>query len=184
MADGSDLKALSEDVIPENLIDVDDVEVKLDYDHASRGVNIHKRIEPSWFYDTQRGGFWPFETTTEQNHLLLGPIRLGGQENSYGRILNLQGNLAEGSADVTWRIVTGDTAEEAAANGKAAITAAVAGEDYSAYVGPVSGAWNAGRSHMEYPRTRAVWCCIWLSAVDEWAYEAVAMTRQPSGKWR
>lgn len=182
-ADGSGLKALSEDVIPEELVDVDDDEVKLDYDHASRGVSIHQRIAPSWFYDTERGGFWPFDTTTDQSHLLLGPVHLGQQENSYGRILNLQGNMAEGSGEVTWRIVTGKTAEEAAANGKAAITASIEGEDYSNYVA-ATGAWILYRSHMAYPRTRAVWCCIWLSAVDTWAYEAVAMTRLPSGKWR
>lgn len=183
-ADGSGLKALSEDVIPEDLVDVDDVEVKLDYEHASRGVSIHKRIGPSWFYDTERGGFWPFETTTEQSHLLLGPFHLS-QENSYGRILNLQGNIAEGSAEVTWRIVTGKTAEEAATNGKSLITAAVDGEDYLFPAdAAASGTWSAGRSHMAYPRTRAMWCCIWLSAVDTWAYEAVAMTRAPSGKWR
>ncbi len=182
MADGTGLKALSEDVLPEDLIGVDDDEVMLDYDHASRGVSIHQRAAPSWFYDTARGGFWPIDTTTEQSHLLLGPLHIG-RENSYGRILNLQGNMATGSDDVTWRLVTGDTAEDAVASGKSAIEAAVAGEDYSSYVA-ATGVWSEGRSHMAYPRTRAIWCCIWLSAVDTWAFEALAMTRVPSGKWR
>jgi hypothetical protein len=164
------------------LIGVSDANAIMDYYHADRGVYIHLTASPSWFYDTARDQFWPFDTTVTDSHVLLGPISLG-QENSYGRILNLQGNMATGSGDVTWHIVTGDTAEEAAANGKAAITLAVANADYSDYVA-ASGTWSAGRSHMAYPRVRALWCCIWLAAESAWAYEAVALTRQPSGRWK
>jgi len=181
-ADGSGLKPLSEDTIPEHLIGQDDSACVLDYYHNDRGVYIHHLPTGPWFYDTARGQFWPFSLSETGSHLLLGPFYLG-QENSYGRILNLQGNMAAGSADVTWRIVTGDTAEEAAANGKTAIEAAVAGSSYSSYV-KASGTWSAGRSHMSYPRTRAIWCCLWLSSAGEWAYEAVAMTRTLSGTWR
>jgi hypothetical protein len=92
--------------------------------------------------------------------------------------------MATSSVDVTWRIVTADTAEEAAADGKAAIEAAVAGSDYSSYV-KASGTWSAGRSHFAYPRTRALFVVLWLSASSgDWAYEAVALTRQQSGRWR
>jgi hypothetical protein len=180
-ADGSGLKALSEDVIPEDLIDVTDTACTLTYQYSDRGVYVHK-TGTDWFFDTERGGFWPFDTTTTQSHVLCGPFFLAG-ENAYGRIQNLHGNMATSSADVTWRIVTGDTAEQAAANGKAAIEAAVAGSDYSSYVNS-SGTWSAGRSHMAYPRTRAIWAILWLSASSNWAYEAVAMTRSASGKWR
>ena len=188
-ADGGGLKALSEDALPEDLtgitafvnVETGVSDVALTYQHSDRGLYVHKS-GTDWFYDTERSGFWPFDTTDTDSHLLLGPFHLG-QENSYGRILNLQGNIASGSADVTWRVITGDTAEEAAANGKAAIEAAVAGSDYSSYV-KASGTWSAGRSHMAYPRTRAMWCCLWLSAASDWAYETVAMTASPSGKWR
>ena len=176
-ADGSGLEALSEDVVPEDLIGVD--EASLTYDHATRGVSLHLRDGSMWFVDVARGGFWPFDTTTPQSHLLLGPFHLGANENSFGRILNLQGNVAEDSDDVTWHIVPGDTAEDAAANGKAAITN---GSSNSSYVHS-NGVWEEGRSHMAYPRTRAVWVCLWLKGTD-WAYEAIAMTRSPSGKWR
>jgi hypothetical protein len=181
-ADGSGLKSLSEDKIPDHLIGLSDSDCVLDYYHADRGVYVHPTTATSWFYDTARDQFWPFDLDETGSHLLLGPFHLG-QENSYGRILNLQGNMAAGSADVTWRIVTGDTAEEAAANGKAAIEAAVAGSSYSSYV-KASGTWSAGRAHITYPRTRAIWCCLWLSAASDWAYEAVAMTRILSGNWR
>lgn len=180
-ADGSGLKALSEDVIPEDLTGVTDATCTLTYRHASRSVFIHK-TGTDWFYDTAREGFWPFDTSTTNSHVLLGPLYLG-QENSYGRIQNLHGNMAAGSADVTWRIVPADSAEEAAENGKLAIVAALAGNSYSSYV-KASGVWSAGRSHLAYPRVRALWCCIWLSATNAWAYETVAMTRALSGRWR
>jgi hypothetical protein len=181
-ADGSGLKPISEDKIPEHLIGLADTSCVLDYYHADRGVYIHPTTATAWFYDTARDQFWPFDLDETGSHLLLGPLYLG-QENSYGRIQSLQGNMAAGSATVTWRVITGDTAEEAAANGKAAIDAAVAGSDYSSYV-KASGEWSAGRSHISYPRTRSIWCCIWLSASSDWAYEAMAMTRSLSGRWR
>ena len=180
-ADGSGLSALSEDIVPEDLTSVADAACTLTYQHSDRGVYVHK-TGTDWFVDVERGGFWPFYTSTAASHLLMGPFHLG-QRNSFGRLLNLHGTTAAGSADVTWRIVAGDSAETAAANGKAAITAALAGGDYSSYFSH-SGTWSAGRSHLAYPRTRAMWFCVWLSSASDWAYEATAMTVEPSGKWR
>ena len=181
-ADGSGLKPLSEDYIPEDLLALAGNDILLDYDHATRGVSIHLPTAPSWFYDAERGGFWPFNTGVAQSHVLLGPFRLS-QDDYYGRILDIHGNMATGSADVTWAIVPGKTAEEAAANGKLAIEAAVAANSFAAYIHR-TGTWSAGRSHRSYPRTRAIWCCIWISATGTWAYEAVTLKRIESGKWR
>ena len=180
--DGSGLKALSEDVIPEHLISVDDDACALDYDHATRSVSIHLTTAPSWIYDVERGGFWPFDTDETDSHVLLGPIRLGGPD-SHGRILNIQGTVAAGSQTVTWAVVTGTSEEAAAADGKSAIEAAVAGGDYSAYLA-ATGEWTAGRNHISYPRVRAVAAVLWLSASADWAYESVSMTTVLSGKWR
>jgi len=177
------LKPLSEDLIPNELIDVDDDDCTLTYNHADRGVYIHlSDADVSWFYDTAREQFWPFTTESTDSHVLIGPFRLG-QVNSYGRVLNLHGTIATGSDDVDWRLVTGDSAEAAAANGKAAIEAALAGESYSDYVA-ASGAWSAGRTHLAYPRIRAVWCCVWLASEGTWAYESVVMSATVSGRWR
>jgi len=181
-ADGSGLTALSEEKIPEDLTGLSDSACVLDYYHADRGVYIHKTSSPSWFYDTARDQFWPFDTDETDSHVLLGPFQLG-QMNSYGRVLHLHGNIAAGSAGVTWRIVTGDTAEAAAANGKAAITAALAGSSFASYVS-ASGTWSAGRAHRAYPRTRAIWCCLWLYSAGSWAYEQASMDVLISGKWR
>jgi hypothetical protein len=181
-ADGSGLKAVSEEVLPEDLIGVDDDEVKLDYDHASRGVSIHQRVAPSWFYDTERNAFWPFDTTTGQSHVLIGPLPLGGTDKR-GLIQTLHGIMADGSAAVQWHIVPGDTAEQAASKGKAAFTAAIAGSDYSTYV-QGSGTWNAWRSNTARPRTTAMSACLWLSSTGVWAYEGITMGVVPAGSWR
>lgn len=134
-----------------------------------------------WFYDTAREQFWPYTKHSTDSHVLLGPFQLG-QGNQYGRILNLQGTLAAGSADVTWHVILGDTAETAAANGKAAIEAALAGTSYSSYVHS-SGTWSAGRNHMAYPRSHGLWCCLWLSSTGAWAWETATLEATLSGKW-
>jgi hypothetical protein len=179
--DGSSLKPVSEDRIPEDLTGVSDSTCKLTYNHADRGVYVTLASGVSWFYDTARDQFWPFTGDTD-SHVLVGPFRLG-QAESYGRVLNLQGVIAAGSADVNWRLVTGESAEEAAANGKAAITAALAANPYDDYVDS-EGTWSAGRARMAYPRIRAIWCCLWLASEGTWAYEGVSVTTLASGRWR
>ena len=183
-ANGSGLVALSEDKIPEDLLDVVDTGCTLDYNHADRGVYVHLTgLETvSWLYDTERKGFWAFTTTTTASHVLLGPFHLGRLD-AKGRVLNLHGTIAAGSDDVTWRIVTGDTAEDAADKGRAAIEESLVGQDISAYVAS-EGTWTSGRNHMAYPRTPAMWCCLWLYSVGTWAYEEVLLTATLSGEWR
>jgi hypothetical protein len=181
-ADGSGLRAISEDKIPEDLTGVSDTACTLTYNHSDRGVYIHLTNDPDWFYDTARDQFWPFDTDTGDSHVLMGPLHPGGPY-SYGRITHLHGTIATGSDDVNWRIVVGNTAEAAAANGKAAIEAAVAGNSYSSYVS-ASGVWGAGRAHQAYPRTRAVWFCLWLHSEGNWAFEEAILKVMPSGAWR
>jgi len=181
-ADGSGLKALSEDRLPEELDDISDSTCTLTYQHSDRGVYIHT-TGTDWFFDTARESFWPFDTASTESHVLLGPFYLG-QGTSFGRILSLHGNIAASSVDVTWRVVIGDTAEDAAANGKLAIEADVLGNDFATYVSQ-SGAWSAGRAHMAYPRTRAMFFVLWLSApTGNWEYETAAWTKMQSGLWR
>lgn len=181
-ASGGSLAPVSEDKVPEDLTGVYDEDAILTYYHPERAVYIHLSAGLSWFYDAARDGFWPFSQDTTDSHLLIGPFRLG-QAGTYGRIQNLHAIIAEGSADVTWRIVIGDTAEEAADCAKSAIELALESEDFSAYV-DASGTWTAGRSHMDYPRTRAMWACLWLASEGDWAYEAISMTAMISGGWR
>jgi len=180
-ADGSGLKSLSEDKVPEDLTGVTDAACTLTYQHSDRGVYIHTTGQ-DWFYDTAWDQFWPFDTNETDSHLLIGPLRLGGPD-SYGMIQQIHGIMAASSATVAWRIVPGDTAQEACDNGKAAITAALAGSDYDEYVSS-SGAWDAGRSPISWPRATSMWACIWLSSTGSWAFEAVHLTVSPFGRWR
>ncbi|MBU0846692.1 hypothetical protein KKH23_05830 [Patescibacteria group bacterium] len=181
-ADGSGLKPLSEDKIPEDLTDADDDDCTLTYNHPDRGVYIHLTAGVSWFYDTARDQFWPFDTDSTDSHLLIGPVRLGGPDR-YGMIQQIHGIMAASSDTVVWRLVPGNTAEEACDNGKAAITAALAGEDYDEYTSS-SGAWDAGRSPTGWPRATSMWACVWLSSDGDWAFESVHLTVSPFGSWR
>lgn len=182
-ADGSGLKDVSGDKLPEDLVGVVDAACTLTYYHTDGGVYIHRSSGVSWLYDTAHDGFWPFSLSTADSHVLLGPFSLGTPA-AKGRVLNLHGVTATGSASVLWRIVTGDTAEDAAANGKAGILADIAGTSYTSYVAS-EGTWAvAGRSHMAYPRIPAVWCVLWLHSHGTWAYEEIIMTATLSGLWR
>ena len=181
-ADGSGLKPVSEDKVPSELTGITDTACVLNYYHADRGCYIHLTADPDWFYDTARDQFWPFDRDDSDSHVLLGPFQIG-QGHSFGRVLNIHGNTAAGSADVTWHLVTGDTAEDAAANGKLAIEAYIAVNSYSSYV-KASGTWTAGLAHMAYPRTRAIWCVLWLSSEGAWAYEGASLNTTVSGRWK
>jgi hypothetical protein len=180
-ADGGGFQAVSEDKVPDELTGVSDSTCTLTYQHSDRGVYIHTTGQ-DWFYDIAREGFWPFDTSETDSHLLIGPLKLGSVD-WQGLIQTLHGIVAEGSGTVNWRIVPGDTAEEAAANGKSAISADLAGNSYSAYVRG-SGSWSAGRSSTERPRISAMFACIWLSSAGTWAWERMTLRAIPAGKWR
>lgn len=181
-ADGSSLKALSEDSVPEDLTGVVDAACTLTYNHADRGVYIHLTSGVDWFYDTARDGFWPFDTSTASSHVLLGPLRLS-TANRLGLAQTIHGIMASSSTTVHWKLIVGETAEEASADGKTAITAALAGNDYQEYVS-ADGAWDAGRSKTGWPRTRGAWLVVWLSSAGSWAYEGVTLEAIPFGRIR
>ena len=182
-ADGSGLKALSEDVVPEELVGLTGSGPSLTYQDASKSVYCHLPGQPvSWLYDAARGALWPFSEDEPASHVLLGPFPMG-PPNDFGLFQSLHGILAAGSAGAVWHIVTGETAEEAGVRGKAAITASLAGGDYSQYVSD-SGTWAAGRSLASRPRVRAAWAVIWLSCDGAWAYESVIAEVVPAGRIR
>jgi hypothetical protein len=212
-ADGSDLKALTPDIVPDELRNIDGstTAVALGWDQERMAFHIYLRTEggsdTAWLYETGAEAFWPMRLQDNhsprvvcrhggelllagvdghirkvtgddddgaaiQSHVVLGPFRLG-VAGHYGRIMNMHANLANGSGRVNWRLVLGDTAEEAADNAKAAIEAFQSGSSYSSLIHPVVGNWTQGRSIMVYPRARAIWCCVWLQSTDKWAFEGL-----------
>jgi hypothetical protein len=210
-ADGGKIEDLSLDKIPDELRNLDGDSVLLAYNEDEKGIYIFvEGGDYHWFYDLVAGGFWPMTLETVPNkaavvdgvlrlahdelpmtigatesitsHVLIGPLRLGSP-NDFGMIQNLHGMLSAESGAVTWRIVAGDTAEDAVENGKAAIAAFQAGSSYAGYV-KADGIWAAGRSFTEYPRVCAMWACLWLQSLEPWAYEGVTMETMQAGRWR
>lgn len=181
-ASGDGLQALSEDIIPEQLTSVADTNTVLEYDHATRGVYIHiPTAAVSWLFETERQAFWPFKVGYTGSHVAMGPVRLNDGE-TYGRLLRLHGITAASSANVTWRVLVGDTAEQVSANAKTAIETLVAGGSPSNIQS--SGTWTAGVNHRSYPRARGLFMILLLSSAGAWGWEGAVCFMEPSGKWR
>lgn len=181
-ASGEGLQALSEDMIPDELTGITDVNVVLEYDHETRGVYIHLPTEDvSWLFETENQAFWPFVIGYEGSHIAMGPIQLNDGE-THGRLLRLHGITAASSADVTWRVLVADTAEQVSAYAKAAIEALVAGNSPTNIHS--SGTWTAGVNHRSYPRARGLYMILLLSSTGDWGWEGATIRAEPSGAWR
>ena len=203
-ASGEGLKPLSHDKVPDELRGAS-ASTLLGYHHDERGVYIFSPGgNYHWFYDLTHGGFWPFTTNIVPNqaaiidgglvlalngvpvtvggsesitsHVLIGPLRTSGPTRM-GRALKIQATIAAESGYVRWNIIGGDSAEQAAQRGVAAIL----GD--SSHVGS-SGTFSGGRSHLFYPRARSAWFVLWLSATSPWAYESVVLETVDAGMWR
>lgn len=180
-ASGDGLQGLSEDIIPEELTGVTDTDTVLEYDHVTRCVRIYiPTADVNWLFETEQNAFWPFKVGAG-SHVAIGPLRMNDGE-TYGRLLRMHGITAASSADVTWRVLVAETAEEVSANAKAAIEALVAGGT------PLnvhsSGTWTAGVNHRSYPRARGLFMILLLSASGTWGWEGSVAVFEPSGKWR
>jgi len=118
------------------------------------------------------------------SYVLVGPVRLAGPD-VMGILTEIQGMIGQGGAGVAWKIVAGDTAEEACAHGAAAIAAYQAGDTATAeaYV-KAAGSWQPGRSLTRYPRVRGMWISILLIGGGPWAYESMVITSREAGRSR
>jgi predicted RNase H-like HicB family nuclease len=134
--------------------------------------------------------FWSIGGTTDvgtdiESHVLLGPFR-PGSAGDFGMLAALNGVVqTDTGGSVTWRIVTGETADEACANAKTALELYLAGDtdDAAEYVS-ASGTLSNGRSRMFHPRVRAMHVVVWLQSTDQWAYETMMLDIQRFGRWR
>ena len=181
-ASGDGLQALSEDVIPEQLTGVTDEDTVLEYDHATLGVRIYiPSASVNWLFETDRGAFWPFKVGYGSSHIAIGPLRMNDGE-TFGRLLRMHGITAASSANVTWRVLVGETAEEVSANAKTAIETLVAGGSPTNVHS--SGTWTAGVNHRSYPRARGLFMILLLSSAGTWGWEGAVCVTEPSGKRR
>jgi len=118
------------------------------------------------------------------SYVLIGPLRVSGPD-TMGLLTRIHGMIGAGSGTVSWRIIPGDTAEEACSNGEAAITAYQAGDTAAAEAyAKASGTWGEGRSQTRYPRVRAMWMCVLLMASEPWAYESMTVESRDAGRWK
>ena len=199
---GGDPKNLSREKIPDELRNLQGPDVLLAYNDDEKGIYIFVQgATYQWFYDLVAGGFWPMTLATVPNqaavvdgvlrlghngtpmtvgaaesitsHVLLGPLRLA-VPGTFGRVLNFSGTIAVDSGSVDWYMVVGDSAEEAAENGKAAIGGV------TTYVA-ASGTFVAGQSHLTYPRVRSPWMVVWLSGDRRLGIRIMAMEMTQSG---
>lgn len=181
-ADGSSLQGLSEDIIPEELTGVVDTSTVLEYDHATRGVRIYiPTASVNWLFETDQKAFWPFKVAYAGSHVAIGPLQMNDKV-SHGRLLIMHGITAASSADVTWRVLVGDTAEQVSANAKSAIETLVAGGTPSNIHS--SGVWTAGVNHRVYPRARGLFMILLLSSSGIWGWEGCSIETIASGAWR
>jgi len=107
--------------------------------------------------------------TAFNSHLLIGPIRLGGNDSREGLLKQLIAALAENSGAVDWSVHVGSTAEEA----KSAAAFA-------------SGTWTAGLNFHDRMRARGHSCYVKLAnnTTSAWAMERLSATRKDFGPQR
>lgn len=123
--------------------------------------------------------------TAIESHVLFGPLRPGGTK-EFGLITAIEGVMDAGpGTEVVWRLVEGNSAEDAVERAKTAIEEHMAGNTATAeqYVA-AGGSWVDGRSRRNHPRMRGMWAVLWLQSSDAWAYESVVVDMLQIGRWR
>lgn len=116
------------------------------------------------------------------SHVLIGPFPLTGSDTIDAVLNELHGTLADNTAPVTWRVVMGLSAEDAADKAAAGISAALAGQNPSGV--SASGVWDSMRNRVSRPRARGPWAVVWLSSIGRWAYESVSVGINQLGRLR
>jgi hypothetical protein len=124
--------------------------------------------------------------TDIQSHVLFGPLRATDAPHFFALLTSINGSVeTEPDGAVTWRIVTGDTAESCCRRAQDAVDNYIDGDTETADgVVDSSGTWADGRSWMAHPRVRGAWIMVWLSSSDVWAFDNMLLELTPAGHWR
>jgi hypothetical protein len=116
------------------------------------------------------------------SHVLIGPFSLSPDDTTDAVLNEIHGILSDSASSVTWRIVMGSSAEEAADMAVAGIASALAGTAISG-IG-ASGVWGKNRNRVVRARARGPWAVVWLSSSAAWSYESVAVVINQLGRLR
>ena len=122
------------------------------------------------------------DATAVESHLLVGPIHMAASDVTDSLVAELHGLMADLPGTVTWRLVMGNSAEEATDTAVAGVLAAIAGTTITGVA--ASGTWAGGRNKVERPRARGAWAVVWIEGGGRWAYEAVATVARQFGRIR
>lgn len=118
------------------------------------------------------------------SHVLIGPVRLSADDVRDALLAEIHGVMEDLSENgsVTWRVVMGRSAAEAAEAAKADLDLVLDGQDPVSVA--ASGSWGEGRGLVQRPRARGAWLVLWLSSTAAWSYEVVAIVARQLGRHR
>lgn len=118
-----------------------------------------------------------------ESHVQIGPVHLGEAEGD-ALLAEIHGALEEleDSGSVTWRVVHGRSAAEAAEAALAGLELLLDGQEPTGV--SASGEWAEGRNRVQRPRSRGPWVVVWLSSTSSWAYEAITIVARQLGRHR
>jgi len=117
-----------------------------------------------------------------ESHLLIGPVRIAANDVRDALLAEINGVVEDLGGPVTWRVVMGPSAAEAAEDALADLNLVLDGQDPTSAA--ASGTWTEGRNRVSRPRTRGAWAVIWLSSTTAWSYEVVAVVARQLGRHR
>lgn len=117
-----------------------------------------------------------------ESHVLIGPVRLAPDDVRDAVLAEIHGVVDGLAGSMTWRVVMGRSAAEAAAAALDDLEAELASLATSSVVG--EGTWVEGRNLVQRPRCRGPWVVVWLSASEAWSFEVVALVARQLGRLR
>lgn len=119
-----------------------------------------------------------------ESHVLIGPVRIAADDVRDALLAEIHGVLdgVTAAGTVTWRVVMGGTAEEAATLARADVDLDLAGSPLVSVA--AFGSWVEGHNRVARPRSRGPWVVVWLSSTAAWSYEVVSIVSRQLGRHR
>ena len=170
------LYSLSADAAPVRISDMIPQELKvcttatLSWDAEYNALHVVSD-KGSWTYELDARAWWPFDLSSTDSKVAIGPFRTSARDDMDGMLDTLSVTMAEGSSDVSVAVHSGRTPEEALGS---------AVEQTDAWTCTVKDGFNP----VVRPRTRGAWCVIVLSSQGQWAYESITATVKMLGRLR
>jgi len=118
------------------------------------------------------------DSTDFKSDILIGPLHVSGALSFDGQIQEMVADFADNTGSITWRLVTGNTAEEATDKAETDLDAGTTTNVEA------SGTWSENHNIPDYPRARGAWAILWITSTKKWSYEAITMKMLRHGRIR